>query len=299
MTSSTWRTVDGGPRWRSFLALALAVTAGLGWLGWPLWSSLTVPTRAQLDAEHPFVLAAVLALTALVGVAGWLDAGRRMDFLTPLTALVVLGVAARLWLSPGVNGIEPVFFAPLLAGVVLGAPLGWVAGVATMALSALAGGQVTSALAGQAIVLGLWGAAGGLLHRVRTPFAWPTAAALCLLLGPASGLVLNLIGWASDDTTITTPFVPGLGPLETLRRLWTYTLETSLAYDLVRGATNALAVALLGLPLLRALRTDVWAPPWDGRPDAALPPTLSPAAQIRRERSDTIGSLWEPRKDTP
>lgn len=296
----SWHTVDAGPRWRSLLALLAALGFGLGWLGWPLWSSLTAPTRAQLAAEHPAVLAAVLALTAWVGVAVWLDARRRMDLLAPFPALVALGVGARLWLTPGMSGIEPVFFAPLLAGAVLGAPLGWVAGVATMSLSAVLTGQVTTALAGQAIVLGCWGVVGGLLHRVRTAVAWPTAIALCLVLGPASGLALNLIGWAGDDTALTTGFVPGLGTLETLRRLWAHTLETSLAYDLVRGVTNALCVAVLGLPLLRALRAGVWAPRWDGRPDAALPPTLAPAARSRRERSDTIGSLWEPaRKDTP
>lgn len=97
---------------RSRLALLTIGILGTGWLAWPIWSSFTAPGRDALQAETPFLLAAVLGLLALLATSIWLDAGRRAEVFGPVLLVVLVDVVIRLVLSPGSSGIEPVYALP-------------------------------------------------------------------------------------------------------------------------------------------------------------------------------------------
>ncbi|MDO5737339.1 MAG: hypothetical protein Q4P15_12780 [Propionibacteriaceae bacterium] len=279
--------------WRSHVALLTLGILGLGWLGWPIWSSFTAPGRDALEAETPFLLAALLGLLAVLATSMWLDAGRRAAIFGPVVLVVVADVVIRLVLSPGGSGIEPVYALPLLAGAALGAPAGFLTGALASLTSSVALGLVDTPLVGQILVWGAWGAAGGLLRRLRPVLAWLLAVLACLPLGLFTGLALNITGWTGERSATTGGFLPGLPPLEALQRLIDYTLATSLAFDLTRAVVNAVLVLCIGLPVLRALRTAhgtfTHSP---GAPTEPPPPAVAPTALNRRSRSDQLTTLW-------
>lgn len=284
------RILDG---WRSRASLFVLGVLGAGWLGWPIWSSFTAPGRDALEAEAPFLLAAVVGLLGVLATSIWLDAGRRAAAFGPILLVAAVDVVFRLVLSPGGAGIEPVYALPLLAGAALGAPAGFLTGAVAALSSSVALGLVDTPLVGQILVWGLWGAVGGLLRGLRPTAAWLTAAVVALPLGLVTGLALNITGWTGERDAITGGFLPGLPPLDALQRLIDYTLATSLAFDLTRAVVNALIVLIIGLPVLRALRqiSEARLAVASG-PSEPPPPAVAPAAVRRRRRSDQLQNLW-------
>lgn len=296
--NKSWREVAplAGP-W-SFGTLAVIVAFCTTWLAWPIWSSITAPDRDTISYLTPYLLAALISLLVLLIWALRRDTGRAAAF-APVFLLAALDVGIRLFLSPGEGGLEPVFALPLLAGAALGAPAGFLTGALACLGSSIPLGLVAEPLVGQIFVWGLWGAVGGLLRPVTTRWAWPLAALLCLPLGVLSGLVLNIIGWTGESTVEAGGFLPGVGALESLGRFVDYAVATSLTVDVVRGVTNALVVALIGLPLLRALRPaalHTGAAPASYSPAV---PRVRPDAVDRRQRSDRLSALWTPNEGEP
>ncbi len=279
--------------WRSRVALFVLGLLGTAWLGWPIWSSFTAPDRDALEAESPFLLAAVLGLLGVLATSIWLDAGRRAGVFGPILLVAAADVVFRLVLSPGGAGIEPVYALPLLAGAALGAPAGFLTGAIAALSSSVALGLVDTPLVGQILVWGLWGAVGGLLRGLRPIAAWLIAAVVSLPLGLITGLALNITGWTGEREAVTGGFLPGLPPLDAMSRLIDYTLATSLAFDLTRAVVNAVIVLVIGLPVLRALRhlsgTRIASTPGPIEPP---PPAVAPAAVRRRSRSDQLDYLW-------
>ena len=277
---------------RSRLALLVIGLLGVGWLGWPLWSSFTAPDRDALESETPFLLAAVLGLLCLLAMSMWLDAGRRAAVFAPVVLMAVADVVVRLVLSPGGGGIEPVYALPLLAGAALGAPAGFLTGALAALTSSVALGLVDTPLVGQVLVWGLWGAAGGLLRRLRPAVAWLVAVVACLPLGLLTGLALNITGWTGEREATTGGFLPGLPPLEAAQRLLDHTVATSLAFDVTRAVVNAAFALAVGLPLLRALRTAYGTPPRASTEPVQHVPIVAPTALRRRRRSERLTELW-------
>lgn len=231
------------------------LSAGAAWLGWPLWWSITAPGREAQQEATRWVLAALLALLLLLGWTLWLRAGRRLHTLAPLALLVLVAVFLRVAVNPSGAGIEFALVVPLLAGAAFGGPAGVLTGALAAAASAFMTDTVAAPLPGQMFVWALWGLAGGLLRRLPTPAAWLTGTIVCLPMGVASGLLLNLTGWATAEGVTTGAFIPGLGPIPQLLALWAYSVDTSLAWDISRGVSTAIALAVLGLPVLRTLRS--------------------------------------------
>lgn len=295
--STRWHIVGRTTGWRSTLFVTLTLLISYAWLCWPLISSLTVPARDELTREFPFVLCALLTLTCLVGFGLWLDVERHLANVAPIPLLVGIGLGIRLLLTPGASGIEPVFWIPMLAGLVLGSAAGWITGVATMCLIALATGNVAAPLLGQLIVMGTWGVVGGWLHRLRTLWAWLASIIAMLPLGVLTGVALNLMGWASEGATDTNSFVPGLGAVDTLARIWQYTLDTSAAYDGVRVVTNMCCMLVAGIPMLRFFRSAYWAAEPEWVDEVSPPPTIAPSALTRRRRSALVDSIWDSTKE--
>lgn len=286
-----WRAVGLGAGRRSMAVLAAIVLAGLAWLGWPVWGSLSSPTAADAAGAAPVLLAALTMALVLLALATWLDAGRDAGPVALALALLLLNAGLRVTVNPGASGVEIVHALPLLAGAVAGAPAGFLVGAGGMLLSSALIDGVGAMLPGQMLIFGLLGALGGVLWRVRPLPAWLSALPLAMLAGPASGVLLNLTGWALQPGTTTTSFFPGLPPAAVAGRLWAYTVETSLWYDLTRGATTALLVACAGLPLLRVGQQLGLRPA--GPPAAAPSPRLNPAAVRRRQDRDRLDTLWK------
>lgn len=266
------------------------VAAG-AWLGWPLWWSLTAPSRDAQQEATGWVLGALLSLLLMLAWALWRQANRRLETLSPLALLTVAAVFLRVAVNPSGAGIEFALLAPLLAGIAYGGPAGVLTGALSAAASAVVTDTIASQLPGQLFVWALWGLVGGLLRRLPVPAAWLAGIVCCLPLGVLSGLLLNLTGWATEEGVTTGAFIPGLGPVAELRAAWAYTVDTSLVWDITRSLSTALALGVLGLPLLRALRS-VAAP----RPKPqGLTPTerpISPNALRRRETAAEFDQLW-------
>jgi hypothetical protein len=294
--SMRWTTIGVPHGWRSLTVLAVLAMAGLAWLGWPVWSSATSPGRAQAQGEAPWVMAALVCGLVALGVAMWLDAGRRLDALAPLTSLVVLNTLVRAVVNPAANGVELVHALPLLAGMSAGAPAGFLVGAASALVSTIAVGDPASTLPSQALVWGLSGMLGGLLWRVRARSAWLASVPLALAAGVLSGVLLNLIGWGQEPGTTLTSFYRGLSPIEVASRLWGFTVETSLVLDLTRGATTAGLLLVTGYPLLVSLRRGV------GTDTPPVPPPehdpISAQTLGRRTDRTRFEDLWN-RGDTP
>ncbi|WP_235736277.1 ECF transporter S component [Nocardioides alcanivorans] len=277
----TWQQVGTPHGWRSLLVLAGLVVTGLGWLGWPVWDSLTSPNRAQAQDEAPWVLAALVCGLFALAVAMWLDAGRRLDAMSVVVTLVVANTVVRAVLNPQAGGVEFVHALPLLAGMAVGAPAGFLVGASSALLSTITVGEPASTLPTQAFIWGLSGMLGGLLWRARPRVSWLCSLPLAVAAGLISGVLLNLMGWGQEPGTTLTSFHPGLPASEVISRLWSYTVETSLAFDLTRGITTALLLAVFGHPILAALRRSVGAEPPRPSPDPTTrsSPTRSPVVR--------------------
>lgn len=286
----SWRAVGVPIGWRSMAVLGTIVVAGLAWIGWPIWDSLTAPSRAQSQAEAPWLMAALVCSLMALGVAMWLDGGRRLDPMAALLSLVVLDVVVRAVLNPAANGLEFVHAIPLLAGMAAGAPAGFFVGASSAILSTITVGLPATTLPSQALVWGISGMLGGLLWRLRPRLAWFASMPLALVAGVVSGVLFNLMGWSQEPGTTLNSFYTGLPPAEVAERIWGYTVETSLVHDLTRGLTTAVILAVIGRPVLAAMRravgTDTFPAPVEAREG------ISADAIARREDRARLDHLW-------
>jgi energy-coupling factor transport system substrate-specific component len=284
-----WRRTGEPTGSRSTVVTGVLLAAGLAWLTWPLWDSLTSPSRADAEREAPWVLAFLVCGLFALALTLWRDAGRRPEALQGAVLLILANTLVRTVVSPGSSGVEFVHALPLLAGAALGAPTGFLVGAASALLSTVVAGLPATTLPSQALIWGLVGASGGLLRRWPVTAAWVGLLPLGVLAGVLSGVLLNLMGWGQEPGTTMTSFFPGVPAEEALRRLWEYTVETSLVYDTTRGVTTALVLLALGRPLLVALRP----------PDDLLPPPTASAGRLdedalRRRRDDDarLDRMW-------
>ncbi|MBM9461778.1 hypothetical protein JK386_17945 [Nocardioides sp. zg-536] len=282
-----WTPVTGTGRAATAVAV-LWLAGGLVWTGWPVWDSVGAPDASQVRAEAPWVLGAQVAGLGLLASAMWRGAGRRPDALAAVTALVAGDCVLRTLFNPGTAGVEVVHALPLLAGAGLGLAGGVLTGASAALCSTMLASTPAETLPSQCVAWAAVGALGAVLRAVPTVTAWLLAVPLAVGAGVLSGVLLNLIGWAQMSGSTTEHYVPGLPAGEVLTRLWSYTVETSLALDTVRGLTTAFLVAVLGLPVLRALRGPTH------RPTTYRPATdhALRAAVRRREDSSRIDALW-------
>ncbi|QXT63607.1 hypothetical protein [Tessaracoccus palaemonis] len=280
-------------------ALAGTALLGYGWLTWPLWDSAGAADTTTLGAELPWMLAAVIALSVLLGLCLWLTAGRTWRPLTPIAALAAAGSLSAVALHPGASGVEFAYAFPLIAGVVLGSPAGFLTGVVSALGYAVAADTVATPLVGQVLVWGLWGMAGGLLRLAPTKAAAAGATLLALPLGVLSGALLNLTGWPSETAADAGAFLPGVGLWESTQRLASYTWATSVGYDLTRAITTAAFLALAGGPLIHLLRRlhDARTLPVEVSPPATV--RVAPSALRRRASSDRLANLWNTAQGDP
>lgn len=236
---------------RISMAMIAALVIGAVAFSWPLFLR---PESGMSPTQAPVMFALVLPTVLAVVLSE--VAGQRMDART----LAMLGVLAAVGtvlrpLSAGTAGFELIFFLMILAGRVFGAGFGFALGAITLFTSALITSGVGPWLPYQMLAAGFVGMFAGLLPKAK---GW---AELWLLAGYgmvsafAYGWVMDFSFWPfgiGNETQIS--FDAAVGPLENLRRFVLYNLATSMGWNLGRALTNAVLVALVGVPLLRVLR---------------------------------------------
>lgn len=236
--------------------ILLAVTSILGAMAffWPFLITATGTANSAHRHDAPILLLVIapllLILLAVEVSKGRLDARG----IAVLGILAACGTALRIP-SPGVAGLEPLFFLLVLAGRVYGPGFGFALGGLTLMVSALATGGVGPWLPFQMLAAGWVGAGAGLLPAgTGRPERWVLAAytaIACVLYGT----VMNLWFWpfgAGGSTSVSYVSAAGLGV--NLRHFLAFDLATSLGFDLPRAFLNAALILLVGAPVLIALR---------------------------------------------
>lgn len=243
-------------RTRPIMAYCLIVLIGVAAFLYPFWLPRTALPNDAHSGDAPLVAAVVgalvLAAIALEVRRGTMN-GATVALLGVLSATA--GLMRLLSLPGGGNGI---FFLVILAGAAFGPRFGLLLGLCAMAVSAVITGGVGPWLPFQMLALGWMGGSAGLVGQM-TRHLRPGAEVVVLVAfgwgwAFVYGGIMNLWFW---------PFVIGQGPLawhpglsaaEIVHRYWSFYVITSLGWDAAGALTNAILIAVTGLPLLRSMR---------------------------------------------
>ena len=209
------------------------------------------------NTDAPLLFAAVAALCMVLIVAELTGGGLNSKSLAALGVLSALAAVLRTVTLPA--GANLYFFLVILGGYAFGPRMGFLLGALSFFLSAVVTGGIGPWLPFQMFAAAWMGLTAGAMRPVlmRAGFKGRSEVAVVVLFGAFWGLlygaITNLWAWpfwvGGPDVT----YQPGIGIAETFRRYWNYYLLTSFGWDLLRSVCNALVLAILGGPLLRAL----------------------------------------------
>jgi energy-coupling factor transport system substrate-specific component len=230
-------------------AAAISV-AGLALFLWPFVASSTPPGAAAVALS----VGVVLVLVFIEASTRKLDARR----FALLAAIAAIDAGLRLVLVTGLGGFSPVFFLILAAGYVYGPSYGFLCGSVALLASALATGGIGPWLPYEMVGCGFVGLVAGFAGFRRTGrVTWRDIAVLAAVgafTGFAYGALLDVWDWTAFYRGVPNfGWEPGLTLTASLGRFGRFYLATSLVYDSVRAAGNALAVVVLGAPVLAGL----------------------------------------------
>jgi energy-coupling factor transport system substrate-specific component len=234
---------------RAVIAIALITTAILGFI-WPF----LVPSKEVADFASWFFLASTaLSMLALVFLVRNEDlSSKDVAFLGILTALV----AALRPLGIGAIGIEPMWFALILAARVMGPIFGFMLGASSMFLSALLTGGVGPWLGYQVFAAAIIGSGVAIIpSRVRGK----GEIALLVIYGVCAaelfGILMDLQFWPwSLGSGTELSYIPGADLSTNISHFVSYHFISALAWDIPRATITAALVAIAGKPVLNALR---------------------------------------------
>jgi hypothetical protein len=206
------------------------------------------------------VVALSLALGTLAALAAVELSARRLDArrLALLAAIAGIDAALRLVLVTGVGGFSPIFFLILTTGYVYGPSFGFLCGATSLLASAVATGGIGPWLPYEMFGCGWTGAVAGIagLHR-RSPPGMRDVALLALVsvaAGYAYGVLLDVWDWTTFYRgSPSFGFLPGAGTVTLLQRFSRFYLATSAVWDSFRAAGDAVAVIVLGAPVMAGL----------------------------------------------
>jgi energy-coupling factor transport system substrate-specific component len=237
------------------VTMVAVTTVGVAAFAWPLVLTTSGATGHSADAPWVFVL----MLPLLLGVVGTQLAGGQLD----AKAIALLGVLAAVAsllrpLTGGLTGVQLMFFLLVPAGRVFGPGFGFVLGNVAMFASAVLTGGGGPWLPFQMLAAGWIGLGAGLLPPLRGKPELALLAGYGFIAGIGYGFVMNLWFWpfATSQTGVgaAVAFVPGAPLAENLHRWLEFSIATGLSFDVPRGLTTAAAIALVGRPILLALR---------------------------------------------
>jgi energy-coupling factor transport system substrate-specific component len=241
---------------RALAAIVTVTLVGVGAFVWPLLLGFSNAGGAHAQ-DAPWIFLVMLPLLLLVVAAEIADGG--MDAKAVALLGVLAGICAVLRpITGGVSGVQLMFFLLVPAGRVLGPGFGFVLGnVAMFASAALTGGGGPW-LPFQMLAAGWIGLFAGVLPRMRGRAELALLAAYGAVASIAYGFVLNLWFWPFGASNVgiasSVTFVPGAPLAENLHRWLIFSLTTSLGFDVPRAVVTALALLLVGRPVLSALR---------------------------------------------
>lgn len=239
-------------RARAIVAIGLTSLVGLLAFGWPLF--ISPDSALSHSGDAPLVFAAVLIGVLAVVLAEVGDGGLDTKAVAMLGVLSAVGAALRP-IGAGTAGLEAIFFLLILSGRVFGPGFGFVLGATTLASSALLTGGVGPWLPFQMLAAAWIGLGAGLLPRAKGVTELVLLCGYGLVTGLLYGAALNFSFWpftAQGEESLS--FVAGAPVSDNLTRFLAFSLATSLGWDLARGITTVVLVAVTGRPVLGALR---------------------------------------------
>lgn len=263
---------------RTTVLLALASVTGVLAFAWPL---VARPGAALAHADTaPVVLAAVLVGVLSVVTVALDDGSLDAKAIAVLGLLSAVGCVLRP-LSAGTAGVELVFLTIVLGGRVFGPAFGFALGSTTLAASALVTGGVGPWLPFQMLGAAWVGMGAGLLPRgLRGRAELAVLAAYGAVAAAVFGLAMNMSFWPFQLGAGTgLSYVAGDPVGANLHRFGLYVLATSLGWDLGRAITTAVGIALVGGPVLRALRRTAARARFDQGPFTAVVPAVDGATR--------------------
>lgn len=233
---------------RSLLALLLIASA-LGFI-WPF-----LVTSAELaDKTSWFFLgsAPVILYFIFVLISQEELGSKNIAFLGVLTALI----AALRPLGIGAIGIEPMWFALILASRAMGPSFGFLLGAMSMLLSALLTGGIGPWLSYQVFAAALigWGVA-VIPKRISGRIEIFVIALYGALASALFGIAMDLQFWPwalGSETELS--YRAGAPLVENLQNFFTYHFLSSLAWDIPRALFTFALISITGAPILAALR---------------------------------------------
>lgn len=293
---------------RSVATLALATLGGLMMFLWPLLLRVEPTAAGQPTLQPPFLFLLLLPVLVVVVLAEVSEGGLDPRVLAILGVLAAVNALARA-LSPGLAGIELVFFLLVLAGRVFGPGFGFVLGATSLFASALLTAGVGPWLPYQMLCAAWVGMGAGLLpRRARGRAEIALLAGYAVLAAYVFGALMNLSSWPFalgvqvPGHAGSLAYVAGDPMLENLRRFGLYTLLTSTGgWDTMRAIANATAIVVLGPAVLVTLRRASRRALVVGRvaepaaESAQVPSTASPVpASTRTVRRPDVSSSTSP-----
>lgn len=232
------------------LAIVLLTTSAMAGFVWPFF----VSDKSMADKASWFFLlsTALSVLMILLLVAGDDLGSKNVAFLGILVALV----SALRPLGIGAIGIEPMWFALILAARAMGPLFGFLLGALSMFLSALLTGGIGPWLSYQVFAAALIG--GGVV-LIPAKLRGKSEIFAVSLYGAVSaevfGILMDLQFWPWSLGSGTELSYRAGAPLsENLQNFASYHFLSSLAWDLPRAIITVLLITIAGRSVLSALR---------------------------------------------
>ena len=200
-----------------------------------------------------FLASSTFTILLLVSLVASDDLGsKNVAFLGILSALV----AALRPLGIGAIGIEPMWFALILAARVMGPTFGFLLGALSMLLSALLTGGIGPWLGYQVFAAAIIGFGVGVVpKKVRGKLEISLLALYGVIAAEVFGIMMDLQFWPwALGSSTELSYLAGAPISENLNRFFSYHFLSALAWDIPRAVITMVLIVLAGKPALNALR---------------------------------------------
>jgi energy-coupling factor transport system substrate-specific component len=237
---------------KSLRAVAIAALIPSTFLGF-CWPFLVANERQADWASWFFFASTTFTVLLLISMVASDDLGsKNVAFLGILSALV----AALRPLGIGAIGIEPMWFALILAARVMGPTFGFLLGALSMLLSALLTGGIGPWLGYQVFAAAVIGFCVGVIpEKIRGKGEIFLLALYGVIAAEAFGIMMDLQFWPwALGTGTELSYVAGAPVSENLDRFFSYHFLSALAWDIPRAIITVVLILLAGKPALNALR---------------------------------------------
>lgn len=231
-------------------AIALLIPSSI--LGF-IWPFLVTSNSTADWASWFFIASTTFAVLVLISLIATDDLGsKNVAFLGILSALV----AALRPLGIGAIGIEPMWFALILAARVMGPVFGFLLGALSMLLSALLTGGIGPWLGYQVFAAAAIGFGVSIVPKNLNGKIEITALAIYgAIAAEIFGIMMDLQFWPwalGSETDLS--YLAGAPVMENVERFLSYHFLSALAWDIPRAVITVALIILAGKPALNALR---------------------------------------------